>query len=119
MVGDSGRATEWRELAGPVINAPLSHMTPEAPRIVVFTPAMRTLIADAIESLILLLAEIDGDVECEADGSDEDGADMESSLGAATDVDQSIAWLATVRETDTEGERDGREPEADQPNFFP
>jgi hypothetical protein len=36
-------------------------MTPDVPQVVVFTPAMRTLIADAIESLILLLDEIDGD----------------------------------------------------------
>jgi hypothetical protein len=31
----------------------------------VFTPGMRTLIADAIEALILLLDEIDGDADLE------------------------------------------------------
>jgi hypothetical protein len=36
-------------------NAPFSTMGKPEPQIVVFTPAMRTLIADAIESLILLM----------------------------------------------------------------
>jgi hypothetical protein len=44
------------------MNSPfLTGGTPE-PQIVIFTPAMRTLIADAIESLILL---IDGDADHE------------------------------------------------------
>jgi hypothetical protein len=49
------------------MNAPFSTMGPPEPKIVVFTPAMRMLIADAIESLILLLDEIDGDAEHEQD----------------------------------------------------
>jgi len=84
-------------------------MMPDAPQVVLFTPGMQRLIADAIESLILLL----GEVELEEDGSDEDASDAEPSLGATADVDQSIAWLATVSETDAEHEHDGREPDAD------
>jgi hypothetical protein len=45
-------------------------------QIVEITPAMRALIEDAIESLILLLDEIDGDAELE------DGGDAEPTLGA-------------------------------------
>ena len=102
------------------MNAPFSHMAPDAPQVVLFTPAMRTLIADAIESLIVLLDEIDGEVELEEDGSDEDASDAEPNLGATADVDQSIAWLATVSETDTEHEHDGPEPDADfEPRFVP
>jgi hypothetical protein len=37
------------------LNAPFSTMGKPEPQIIVFTPAMRTLIADAIESLMLLL----------------------------------------------------------------
>jgi hypothetical protein len=90
-----------------------SHMTPDAPQVVVFTPTMRTLIADAIESLILLLDEIDGDVECEADADFEVDPDLEPSLGATHSMDQPIAWRATIGETDAEHEHDGREPDAD------
>jgi hypothetical protein len=32
------------------MKVPFSTMTPDVPQVVVFTPAMRTLIADAIES---------------------------------------------------------------------
>jgi hypothetical protein len=95
------------------MNAPFSHMTPDAPQVVVFTPAMRRLIADAIESLILLLDEIDGDAEVEDDDPAEEGADLEPSLGAPADIDQSIAWLATIAATDAEQEHDGREPDED------
>jgi hypothetical protein len=95
------------------MNAPFSHMTPDAPQVVAFTPAMRRLVAEAIESLILLLDELDSDPEVEVDGSDEEGADLEPSLGATADMDQSIAWLATIAATDAEHEHDGREPDAD------
>ena len=43
-------------------------------QILEFTPSMRTLIADAIESLILLLDEIDGDADFEEEADAEDGA---------------------------------------------
>ncbi|MBB4201139.1 hypothetical protein GGD83_004977, partial [Rhodoblastus sphagnicola] len=43
-------------------------------QIVEFTPSMRVLIADAIEALILLLDEIDGDADLE-DESDEEEID--------------------------------------------
>ena len=101
------------------MRAPFSHMA-DAPQVVLFTPGMRRLIADAIESLILLLDEIDGDVELEADGSDEDGGDMEPSLGATNSIDQVRAWQATIGETDAEQEHDGREPDADfEPRYVP
>ena len=41
-------------------------------QILEFTPSMRTLIEDAIEALILLLDEIDGDADLEPDGDCED-----------------------------------------------
>jgi hypothetical protein len=56
-------------------------MGKQEPQIVVFTPAMRTLIADAIESLILSLDEIDGDAEAEDDDPAEEKGDAEPSLG--------------------------------------
>jgi hypothetical protein len=50
---------------------------PDAPtQILEFRPGMRRLIEDAIESLILLLDEIDGDDDLEGDPM-EDGADDE------------------------------------------
>ena len=74
------------------MNAPFSHMTPDAPQAIVFTPAMRRLIADAIESLILLLDEIDGDAELEDDDPAEENGDLEPSLGAFELVNQETAW---------------------------
>jgi len=53
------------------MNAPFSHMRPGAPQVVLFTPGMRRLTADAIESLILLLDEIDGDPDLEDDAEEE------------------------------------------------
>jgi hypothetical protein len=102
------------------MSAPFSTMTPDAPQVVVFTPAMRTLIADAIESLILLLDEIDGDAEHEQDADFEGEPDTEPGLGATSAIDQSIAWLASTREIDAEDEHSGREPDADEePQFVP
>lgn len=59
-----------------------------APLFVEFRPSMRSLIEDAVESLLLLLDEIDGDVDLEeedpleVDDPAEDGGDSEPSLGA-------------------------------------
>jgi hypothetical protein len=74
------------------MNAPFSTMGKQEPQIVVFTPAMRTLIADAIESLILLLDEIDGDVDAEDDDPAEENGDAEPSLGAFESMNQEKAW---------------------------
>jgi hypothetical protein len=103
------------------MNAPFSTMGKPEPQIVVFTPAMRTLIADAIESLILLLDEIDGDVDAEDDDPAEENGDAEPDLGATHDIDQDLAWRATLAiAVDCEDEHDGREPDADdEPNFQP
>jgi hypothetical protein len=60
------------------MNAPFSTVGSSQLQIVVFTPAMRTLIADAIEALMLLFDEIDGDADHEEDPDFEDGADMDS-----------------------------------------
>ena len=80
---------------------------------------MRTLIADAIESLVLLLDEIDGDAEHEQDTDFEGEPDLEPSLGATHSMDQSIAWRPTISET-AEHEHDGREPDGDdEPRFVP
>jgi hypothetical protein len=46
-----------------------------------FRPNMRRLIADAIESLILLLDEIDGDANLEEEPDLEDGHDAEDEQG--------------------------------------
>jgi hypothetical protein len=94
------------------MNAPFSAMTPDAPQVVVFTSSMRRLIADAIESLILLLDEIDGDPDHEID-DDFEGEPDEPSLGATDDLDQSISWLSPIGEVDAEHEHDGREVDAD------
>jgi hypothetical protein len=59
------------------------------PLMVEFRPAMRTLIEDAIESMMLLLDEIDGDADFEAEPDEEEGGDLEPSLGSCGGVDQS------------------------------
>jgi hypothetical protein len=100
------------------MNAPFSTMGAPQPQVVVFTPAMRMLIADAIESLILLLDEIDGDSDHKEDADFEGEPDIEPSLGATAEIDQSIAWLASTSEIDAEAEHDVCEPDADlEPRF--
>jgi hypothetical protein len=74
------------------MNAPFSTMGKPEPQIVVFTPGMRTLIADAIESMIHLLDEIDGDVDAEDDDPAEETGDAEPSLGAFELMNQEKAW---------------------------
>jgi hypothetical protein len=54
---------------------------PESVVFVEFRPNMRRLIADAIESLILLLDEIDGDANIEEEPDLEDGHDAEEEQG--------------------------------------
>ena len=73
------------------MSAPFSHMA-DAPQVVLFTPGMRRLIADAIESLILLLDEIDGDAEIEDCDPAEETGDAEPSLGATHSINQMRAW---------------------------
>jgi hypothetical protein len=92
------------------LNAPFSTMGRPEPQI---TPAMRTLIADAIESLMLFLDEIDGDADHEEDTDLEDSADMEPSIGATNGINQAQAWGSVSGEIDAEHEQDGREPDAD------
>src|SRR5450432_3568145 len=87
-----------------IMIAPFGTQGEPAQQVVTFTPAMRRLVCDAIEALILLLDEIDGDAEHEQDPDFEDEPDLEPSLGATGDIDQSIAWLATIAETDAEDE---------------
>ncbi|MCW2316769.1 hypothetical protein SAMN06265338_1307 [Rhodoblastus acidophilus] len=50
-------------------------------QIVEFTPAMRARITDAIEALILLLDEIDGDADLEADPDESNGDEGDYTLG--------------------------------------
>ena len=96
------------------MNAPFSAMTPNAPQVVVFTPRMRRLICDAIEGLMMLLDEIDGDADLEEDDPAEDNGDAEPSLGATNSLNQTIAWQAAQSEVlDGEQEHDGREPDDD------
>jgi hypothetical protein len=98
------------------VNAPLADEGEAAPQILIFTPAMRRLVCDAIESLILLLDEIDGDAEIEDDGSAEDVGDAEPSLGAPPNASYWVASQSWI--IDGEGdEHDGREPDEDfEPN---
>lgn len=72
-----------------------------------FRPNMRRLIEDAIESLILLLDEIDGDENLEEEPDLEDGRDAEPSLGATHALNQETAWKAAQAEIDLEFEGDG------------
>jgi hypothetical protein len=59
--GGGGSCGRWLRLTGG-----RTVTRPDAPtQILEFTPAMRTLIEDAIEALILLLDEIDGDADLE------------------------------------------------------
>lgn len=69
-----------------------------------FRPGMRRLIADAIESLLLLLDEIDGDPDLEEDDPAEDGGDVEPSLGATAEIHQEHAWHHSPRIFDGLGE---------------
>jgi hypothetical protein len=77
------------------MNAPFSTMTPDAPQVITFTPAMRRLVCDAIEAMILLLDEIDGDVDHEQDPDFEQEPDLEPSLGAFELVNQEKSWRTT------------------------
>lgn len=74
-----------------------------APLFVEFRPSMRSLIEDAVEGLLLLLDEIDGDADIEMDDPPEeddpaeDGGDAgESSLGATEALNQCHAWRDTA-----------------------
>jgi hypothetical protein len=98
-----------------------------APLFVEFRPSTRSLIEDAIESLLLLLDEIDGDVDIEMDEPPEeddpaeDGGESEPSLGApgAAYFPDQAQWAQGVtddreenigpddREHDYEAERSG------------
>lgn len=75
-----------------------------------FRPGMRRLIEDAIESLILLLDEIDGDDGIEDDCDDEEGGDKEPSLGAPERHSTLIAGGCDQRFW-AQGESDDREHE--------
>jgi hypothetical protein len=70
---------------------------------------MRRLIEDAIESLILLLDEIDGDDDLEDEPDAEIGADNEPSLGSAGSGCNQRAWAQGS--TDDREDDDEREPE--------
>lgn len=93
-----------------------------APRLFIeFRPAMRGLIEDAVESLLLLLDEIDGDADfeeddpLEEDDPAEDIGDAEPSLGglgAGSGYFDQAGWAQGARD-DREDEHDGREPDED------
>jgi hypothetical protein len=85
-----------------------------APLFVEFRPSMRSLIEDAVESLLLLLDEIDGDADIEEDDPPEDAGDAEPSLGAPGPAYfASQTHWAQGRGDDLEDEHDGREPDVD------
>ena len=62
--------------------------------IIEFTPGMRKLVGDAVEALVLLLDEIDGDENLEEEPDLELGLDDEPSLGSLNATDQS-GWART------------------------
>jgi hypothetical protein len=70
---------------------------------------MRRLIEDAIESLILLLDEIDGDGDLEEEPDVETGGDNEPSLGSCGPAYDQRAWAQGS--TDEREFEDEREPE--------
>lgn len=74
------------------MNAKRHQASPASRVFVEFRPAMRALIEDAVESLLLLLDEIDGDADFEAEPDDEDASDFEQDLGATNALDQRKAW---------------------------
>jgi hypothetical protein len=89
---------------------------PNAPNhILEFTPAMRRLIEDAIESLILLLDEIDGDDDLEDDNSLEDGgddeheADAEPWLGSNAMFNQGPWGYSSTDDREDDDEREPQE----------
>jgi hypothetical protein len=85
-----------------------------APIFIEFRPAMRRLIEDTVESLLLLLDEIDGDADIEEDDPPEDAGDAEASLGAPeVGYLRSQTRWAQGRGDDLEDEHDGREPDVD------
>jgi hypothetical protein len=77
------------------------------------------VIADPIESLILLFDEIDGDVELEDCDPTEECGDAESSLGATHGMDQRRVWKATIGETDAEQDGADKEPSLGAPERHP
>lgn len=76
----------------------------DATLFVEFRPSMRSLIEDAVESLLLLLDEIDGDADIEMDDPPEeddpaeDGGDAEPNLGAngAAYLPDQVHWAQGV-----------------------
>jgi len=76
-----------------------------SPVLAKITPTERCLIETSIESLILLLDEIDWDPDFEESGDDE------RSLGWTTDADQISAIAKVWDDEDREDEHDGRESE--------
>lgn len=81
-----------------------------APRVFVeFRPPMRTMIEDAIESLLLLLDEIDGDADFEGEPFEEDPAELEPSLGSIGGMDQSNWGRGSTDDTEFEDEREPEE----------
>ncbi|WP_424361083.1 hypothetical protein [Methylocystis parvus] len=91
-----------------------------------FRPPMRSLIEDAIESLMLLLDEIDGDADFEEEPDEEDGFDQEQDLGGTHAIDQTNAYRSdafsdgtaefegdTVAESDVEDDELEKDPAED------
>ena len=78
-----------------MLDFPAAKPPSEEAQLVRFTPSMRRLIADAIEAMIILLDEIDGDADLEDDDPAEENGDAEPSLGATHSIDQRIARRAS------------------------
>jgi hypothetical protein len=91
-----------------------------APLFVEFRPSMRSLIEDAVESLLLLLDEIDGDADIEMDDPPEEDDPAEDGGDGG---EPSLGWTGNGRghpeiamrgyDDDREDEHDGREPDVD------
>jgi hypothetical protein len=93
-LGAQGAAANNEWLRDLVMNAPFFATPPDAPQMVLFTLCMCQLIADAIESLILLLDVIDGDADLEENDPAIDSGDAELSHGPFELMNQAAAWRA-------------------------
>jgi hypothetical protein len=97
----------------------------DVPLFVEFKPGFRLRVERAIDSLVALLDQIDGDADFEEEPDLEDGFDQEQELGATGAINQEKTWARSRREerglTNSDGdlEFDGETAESadDEPSL--
>jgi hypothetical protein len=97
----------------------------DLPLFVEFKPGFRLRVERAIDSLVALLDQIDGDADFEEEPDLEDGFDQEQELGATGAINQEKTWAGSRREerglTNSDGdlEFDGETAESadDEPSL--